>query len=244
MKNKIALLIVAMGISIFLYTSYLQDSKKKDIQNLTNSKLTSLKVTKTIILDTYLSVNKKYFYDLMHNEKVLNLLKQFKYTKSSQEKDILRGELYRDLYKEYNLLKELGVNQFHFHTYDGKSLLRFHAPEFNGDSLVCSRQSIADVVQKHKISIGLEGGKIYSGFRYVFPIIRDGDYLGSVEFSSTFDSIAQKLKSSLDILGSELILKKEVSYDKVFQNYKSLFIASNLNGNYFLENSSLLKGGG
>ena len=242
MKNKIFILLVAIVVGAYLYYSYLQDSKKDDINNLMNSKLELLRVTKDTILDTYLSVNKKYFYDVLHNKKVIDILREFKYTKDKDRKDLLRGRLYRELFKEYELLKHLNVNQFHFHTYDGKSLLRFHAPEFSADSLISIRKTIRDVINTNKASSGLEGGRAYSGFRYVFPIIDNNDYLGSVEFSITFDAIEKQLNKRLNLLGTELILKKEYSYDKVFKAYRSLFVPSELNSSYFLENSSILKG--
>jgi len=243
MKNKLfTLLLFTIILSSMLYYKYLQNSKRDDINNLMNSKLELLRVTKDTILDTYLSVNKKYFYDVLHNKKVIDILKEFKYTKDKDKKNLLRGKLYRKLYKEYELLKELNVNQFHFHTHDGKSLLRFHAPEFSSDSLIDFRKSIRDVVNTNSVSFGLEGGRIYSGFRYVFPIVNNNDYLGSVEFSITFDAIEKQLDKRLNLLGTELILKKEYSYDRVFKMYRSLFVPSELNSSYFLENSSILKG--
>jgi len=54
----------------------------------------------------------------------------------------IRGRLYRKLHHRYESMKQLHIRQFHFHTFDGKSLLRFHIPYENGNSLMDLRTTI------------------------------------------------------------------------------------------------------
>ena len=152
MKNKIIFSLFVMIIACYSVLYYIDTLKHKDINDYLLVKIESLRVAKNAILDTFYSVNKKYYYDIMHNEKVLKILKEFKYA-DKQKQNLLRGRLYRLLYKEYELQKELNVNQFHFHTHDGRSLLRFHVPYINDDMLLGVRNTIKSVIKSKKPSI-------------------------------------------------------------------------------------------
>ena len=242
MKLKILFAVISIFVVEVLFSFYINRAKELAVHDFLNARLLSLQVAKKAILNTYSSVNKKYYYDVLHNEDVINLLRKIKYTQNKKEIALLRGKLYRLLYKEYDLLKELGVRQFHFHTYDGRSLLRFHMPYLNGDSLVGVRQSIDFVMKTHKPFAGFEGGRVYSGFRYVFPILDGSDYLGSVEFSMKFDTVAKDLQQILPSLGYEFIVKKSESYDRAFSQYRSLFKMSDFGDQYFSEDSFVLHG--
>lgn len=240
MKLKSFIVFIIFFILFYIYCLYIQNLKQKDIQSILNLQTQSLNIAKKTILDTYLTVNKKYYFDIINNKEIMQILKEFKYA-SKDRQNILRGELYRKLYKEYELLKEVYINQFHFHTYDGKSLLRFHVPYINGDDLLDVRLSVKKVIETKKPTVGFEGGRIYSGFRYVFPLIVNDDYLGSVEFSITFDALRAKLNDVLKLEDTFFILKKSISYDKVFKPYRVLFKVSDFDKNYYMENSSITK---
>jgi diguanylate cyclase (GGDEF)-like protein len=240
MKLKSFIVFILFCILFGVYYLYIQNLKQKDIQSVLNLQTQSLSIAKKAILDTYLTVNKKYYFDIINNKEIIKLLKEFKYA-SSEKQNIIRGKLYRKLYKEYELLKEVHNNQFHFHTFDGKSLLRFHVPYLNGDNLLDVRITVKKVIETKKPAIGFEGGRVYSGFRYVFPLIDKNDYLGSVEFSITYDAIEEKLNDVLKLEDTFFILKKSVSYDKVFKPYRVLFSVSAFDKNYYMENSSITK---
>jgi len=238
MKSKIGIVFLFFIVVVYLFNTYIQNLKQKDIDNILTLKTESLKVSTRAILDTYYSVTKKFYFDITHNDEIMEMLKRFK-TSSENEKKILRGKLYRKLYKEYKLLQELSVYQFHFHTFDGKSLLRFDQPYLNGDALIDFRKSIKNAVINHKETIGLEAGRVYSGFRYVFPILsKDKGYLGSVEFSISFDALKYKLISNLNLIDAKFIIKKSESYDKVFKHLRALFSKSIIDDDYYIERVS------
>jgi len=238
MNKKLSIIIfIVILITISLY-KYMRISEEVAIQNLADKTLESVQVANNAILDTYMVVVQKDFFDIFKNEEVFKLLKKFKYA-TTQEQNLLRGKLYRMLYKEYDLLKTLNIRGFHFHTYDGKSLLRFHAPSKNGDSLIDFRTSIKVANTKFKVMVGFEGGRIYPGYRYVFPIIYQNDHLGSVGFSVSFEGIEKKFKNILPFYAHMIIYEKDIIYKKVFKKNREFFIDSILDKNYCTENYSI-----
>jgi hypothetical protein len=129
-----------------------------------------------------------YFRYAIMQPSVLQILHAVNDTNDTREKAILRGSLYRLLYPFYNEeLKKLGIKQFHFHTPQGESFLRFHSPSENGDNLMNIRPSIQKANIEKQFVAGFEGGRVYPGFRYVFPIIDNIEHLGSVEVSIAYE---------------------------------------------------------
>ena len=235
-KNFIYSLFVFAFIVVFVYL--MKYSMNKDFQLIASQGLKSTNIAYNSIFDTYKVAAQKDFELLVNNKDVLSLLKEFK-TASQEEKKVLRGKLYRHLYKRYEQLKLSGLRQFHFHTYDGKSLLRFHNPYKNGDLLSDFRTSIRAVNEKKVSSFGFEGGRVLPGFRYVFPIIDEGDYLGSVEFSLAFEAIEEKLQGALPSYAYILLMNEETTLKRVFDSYKKYFSKSVLSNEYFLENQNI-----
>lgn len=232
----LSFLVIVTTIAAF---NYLQNNKQHDIEaiNLKSIQLTT--VAYNSIFNTHKAAAEAYLTNLLENKKAMNILKKFKYEIDEDQKALLRGALFRLLHKKYQKIKKLGIRQFHFHTHDAKSLLRFHQPSKNGDSLIKIRESVKFVHKTHTPFTGFEGGRVLPGFRYVFPIIYENDYLGSVEFSISFDLIEKKLQLVLPTLAYQLHLDKSISYDKVFDIYKIYFQKSILLQNHYIENSKI-----
>ncbi len=107
----------------------------------------------------------------------------------------VRTELYATLNDFYlHVLKKNGI-QLHFYSHDGHSLLRFHAPERFADPLPQTQSMLAHVMQHHKNIQGFEGGSFADGYRALFPIIINGQYLGSVELTRPFSALCHTMCS-------------------------------------------------
>ncbi len=234
-------ILIATAIT-FLITLFaldiLENYKQDTIHTLNEQKLLTSKATYNAVIDTYMIAAKKDFNMLMQNTKALKLLYKFKYA-DKQKQNILRGKLYRLLYKKYEQMKKMNIRQFHFHTHEGKSLLRFHSPYENGDSLMDFRKTVKIANTKFKPVFGYEGGRTYPGYRYLFPIIFNGEHLGSVEFSISFDGVEKKLKKLLPYNSYKQIMTKEATINSVFNWHKHLFTISKISKNYYIENSKL-----
>lgn len=237
MKLRIFFSLFIISVSLFIFF-YLQQLKKEDIDNLGSSITDSIERIYNTSFEIYKLSAQKEYHNLLQNKQAIAILKKFKYA-SFEEKKLLRGELYRLYAKHYKYLKTIGVRQFHFHTYDGKSLLRFHKPYENGDSLMDIRNSIKIVNKEFKNFYGFEGGKIYPGFRYMFPIIVDGDHLGSVEYSVSFEAIEKIMKKTFPHKTFILHLDRSISHDKVFEWYRKYFSPSGFSKDHFIENQEL-----
>ncbi|MEA2027827.1 MAG: diguanylate cyclase [Campylobacterota bacterium] len=238
MKKHIALLIfiAVLIVSLGVLNHYFLVNKDKEIANLNKESMNLAKTSYNSIFNTYRLTAQAHHTSLQNNTKALQILKKFKYEKDENEKTFLRGQLFRLLAKKYKTLKKLGIRQFHFHTHKGESLLRFHKPYKSGDSLIGIRKSIEYVNREHRAFFGFEGGKIFPGFRFVFPILDKGEHLGSIEFSLPFEVIEKQLQSVLPIIGYQLHLDHSVSYDLVFDSFRSFFSPSPLISNHYIEN--------
>ncbi len=157
----------------------------------------------------------------------------FKNATSSNEniKDSTRTELYNTLLNTYKLLKPYNIKQLHFHLPNNESFLRFHRPAKYGDNLTNDRETVK-YVNDTKLSIdGFEEGKVFNGFRFVFPMLYNNKHIGSVEisFSSLVFAIdfMEKYKQV-----SHLLISKEVVDRKVFNNEKSNYILSSFDDFY------------
>ena len=88
---------------------------------------------------------------------------------------------------EFVRLQQLGFMGLQIILPNNTSLLRMHKVDKYGDDLTSVRYSL-DYVNKHKTHMhGFEEGRTSHAFREVYPIFKDGEYLGIVEvlFSST-----------------------------------------------------------
>ena len=238
MKRPIVISTLLLSMLTYIVYVFLNDSKQKDIELLTHSSMQRVITSYNSIINTYKISAQKDLNNLLENELVMELLYKFKYV-NDKEKNLIRGRIYRLLYQKYKQMKNLNIRQFHFHTHDGRSLLRFHKPSQNGDPLIDIRESIRVANTLHKNISGFEGGRIYPGFRYVFPIFYHGEHLGSVEFSIAFESIEKELDVVLPSLGYQLNLSKSESYDKVFSWHRDFFIKSILSNDYYIENPEI-----
>ncbi len=168
-------------------------------------------------------------------DEVLDLLQQAN-DATADELPLLRGRLYRMLYKEYQDMVRTGLRQFHFHLPDGRSLLRFHSPAHLGDpSMFDIRPSLRIANTELRPVVGFEGGRILPGFRNVYPIIRAGRHLGSVELSLPFERIHQNLSELLPV-GDYALLLHRSTVDLVFEDQRDKFVTAEIHSDYRKEN--------
>jgi|GEM_PF-5280359 len=174
-----------------------------------------------LVLDRH-TLADSYFESFIMQEEILKLLRDFKFTSNEDEQKLIRLKLFRKLFPIYEKLKENGVRQLHFHTFDSKSLLRMNAPDHFGDSLKEARPDVYLANSKLKIVRGFESGKVLTGFRNVYPIIYNGEHLGSVEISFSFESI-RKIFQNLHLDYSYYALIKSEESRKHLNAFKSMY---------------------
>lgn len=147
----------------------------------------------------------------------------------------VRQELYRYLSALYNSLEDHNVRQLHFHLPGSISFLRFHRPTKFGDSLQGIRPAIDAVNRDHRSVNGFEEGRIFNGFRHIFPLFYQGEFIGTVELSYSFDAI-KELAQKLHPARYEMLLKKSLIDEKVFKEEKFNYLPSKLSPLYVVDN--------
>ena len=151
----------------------------------------------------------------------------------------IRQELYNFLYPKYKVLKLVDIQQLHFHLPDNKSFLRMHKPDKFGDDLTYVRRSVAYVNRYKKYIRTFEEGRVYSGFRYVFPLFDEKDYhLGSVEISTSVLSLIKSIEKNKSI-SMNIVMKKHVSQRKLFKTQQNNYTDFSLDENYYIQNEAL-----
>jgi diguanylate cyclase (GGDEF)-like protein/PAS domain S-box-containing protein len=156
-------------------------------------------------------------------------------TANGAARDRARGRLFRLLSPSYAYLKERGMKQLQFHTADGYSFLRFHAPEKYGDPLFDARPTVRLANTQRRATFGFEVGRLVTGYRYVYPLFQEQKHLGSVETTVTFRSIAEAM-ADLDP-GREylLVLRQETVEHIMFAERRSLYETSPLHDDFVAE---------
>jgi len=177
------------------------------------------------------------FNNLINRANVIDIFKRA-YKSTGEEKRYIREKLFNLLNDKYVELKKLDIQQLHFHLPDNESFLRFHKPNKFGDNLSKIRETVVYVNRYKKPISGFEEGKIFNGFRYVYPIFDyDNNHIGSVEISSSSNSY-KKFQEKKSTNKMDFIIRKDVVAKKVFKDEQSKnYMPYALNDNFLLQRS-------
>ncbi|MCD6259309.1 MAG: response regulator [Helicobacteraceae bacterium] len=138
-----------------------------------------------------------------------------------KDQDLAREKLYTHLHDTYNNSLKYNIKQLHFHTPSNKSFLRFHRPEKYGDDLSGFRQTVSYVNQMKEPIDGFEEGRIYNGFRFVFPLFNAETYLGSVEVSFSALSMLEEYIHSFGVKAAFFMKKSAVEKKVMLDEYEN-----------------------
>jgi len=156
------------------------------------------------------------------------------YTADTATQEVLRSDLYDYLVDEYEDMIEFDFRQFHFHFPDSTSFLRMHKPEAFGDSLLNIRYSIKTVNELQTAVSGFEEGRIFNGYRYVYPLSYNDNHIGSVEISVSMSSVINLLTS---VYGSDysFIISKNIVDQSVFEEELDNYSVSYLSNDFYTD---------
>jgi len=185
--------------------------RRKDISLAGENELMRISNSYNGIIDSYRNFSASIFDNLVNTPEIINLIEDFKQAPDEESKNKIREELLNKLKLVYQIIKYKNFGVFHFHTYDGKSLLRLHKEQKFGDDLKPFRQSINKIVNERKYFEGFEEGRIINSYRFIFPLIKDEDYLGSVEISVSMYDLLQEMETSINGEISFIIDEKTVA---------------------------------
>ena len=172
-----------------------------------------------------------YLSEVLITDEVTSLMVDANST-DTEVKNQAREALETLLMDEYQVLRKYNFRQFHFHLPTGESFLRLHAPGLYGDMLFDARESVRIVNTEHVYVSGFEEGKIYNGYRFIYPLFKDNTHLGSVEISVSYEAVLDSLYTVAPSEDAFFIMKASIVNDNVFQDYKTNYTKSSLSDAY------------
>jgi len=174
--------------------------------------------------------------NIINTPKVVAIFKNA-YSDNPEIKNNARKILFKLLKHNYNTFKKYGIQQLHFHLPNNESFLRFHRPQKYGDNLTTIRESVRYVNENKKNIIGFEEGKIFNGYRFVYPLFDEmHKHIGSVEISQSLLSFKKKYETLREEY-IDFILQKKVVEKKVFKNELTNYNEYTHSKNFFIQKS-------
>lgn len=221
-----AIQMIAMGFITYYWShSHRQMHLDKEFQ-VYSSGINSLRVK-------YDTIAQMTYNNEINSPNVAHLMYQAKHG-STREREYYRKQLFETLSTTYKNLQTNNIRQLHFHLPDSVSFLRFHRPEKFGDSLKGVRATIDQVNKTRKPISGFEEGRIFNGFRHVFPIFYRNEFVGTVEISYSFSAI-KEIAERLYRVHCDLILHKEIVEKTVFSDEQSNYALSELGNQFYYD---------
>lgn len=233
---QLIVMLIVLITSFIIYNLYLYKINMEKLFLQDNIKTQEIAYNSSI--EKYRLITSYIFEREINKPEVLQLLEQIQTSDDENEKRYLKGIFYQKLFPIYEHLKEQGVRQFHFHTKDNKSFLRFANPSKFGDNLEKSRKSIKYVNEtENRISI-FETGVFLSGFRNIFPLVYKGKKLGSVEISLTLKTMIDALEKFDERKEYLFILNKKLIESKIDEEEKYLYTTSKISSDFTIEDNN------
>jgi len=221
-KNKKSIIFAAL-ISFILLESLVMIlivyTKEVNSSRYLNMSTKNVKVNINLARNQLTTISKIFYNTSINRPDIIKIMLQASQTKDKKKLSYLRKKLLDELTPTYNYMKKYHVRQLHFHLPKAVSFLRFHKPSKYGDSLIGVRDTL-EYVNEMKSSISaFEEGRIFNGFRNVYPLYKGKKFIGTVEISFSFEAI-QKLLSTIDHTSYLFIMKGSIVEQKVFDDEK------------------------
>ena len=222
MKIKFVILFIILSLIVL---NFFHNEKKEKITSYLNNQTKDFTSKYTALYRYHKDLSEVIYQLLIKDEKILELYKDAN-TKDKKLQSKIRDELYKYINAKYKLMKGHNLKQLHFHLKNNDSFLRMHKPKKFGDNLSHIRPTIVYVNKNGKKVDSFEEGRIYNGYRFVFPLSKDDIHLGSVEISFSAKAFTEELMKDYNIL-SNFLVSKDIVDEKVFNSEKSNYIKSN-----------------
>ncbi|WP_164968613.1 ATP-binding protein [Arcobacter sp. F155] len=171
------------------------------------------------------------FQSEINTNKILTIFKDA-YLSNKEQRDEIRKELYEVLKEKYYKLKAFNLRQLHFHLPNNDSFLRMHRPQKYGDNLSHISETVRYVNQNKKYIHGFEEGRIFNGFRFIYPLFFRNMHIGSVEISFNSLAMIKAIKETYN-KNSHFLIKKDVVDKKLFEDEKSNYLQSQYKEFYY-----------
>ena len=214
MKNKfnylaIQFIMIAIVLATIIHCAF-EYRKKQNIIPILNSHIEKLQTNFDAVKFYQHNIADLIHLSTIQKPHLIDILSKISDTKTKEQKDHLREELYDLLKDDYKTLKTLGVLQYHFVTPDNITFLRMHKPSKYDDNLSSVRYSFRYVNQYKKIFRGFDQGKTTHAFRNIYPVYdSNGTYLCALDISFSSD-VLQDYLTNIAHLHTHLLINKSI----------------------------------
>jgi diguanylate cyclase (GGDEF)-like protein len=211
----VTLFALATYLILLLHTAIFTLNASKSVESLKYDSIsTGLQKAETL----YSAIADIFYEEIKNDQQILEWLHLADKAPTSTRQKI-RSSLHDKLTPLYSRMKKLGVKLFQFHLPpQGVSLIRFHCPGKWGDTLDSARPIMAHTLTSREISRGFEQGRIFSGYRNVYPLIHKGKLVGTVEIGFGMNTMIQSIVFK-DALALAVIENTKSLKKKLFANY-------------------------
>ncbi|MFW6307938.1 MAG: ATP-binding protein [Campylobacterales bacterium] len=225
------LLFVVFEVMIFKSTDYISEEK---IDGILAQRLGVFSAEYKAINSAYIKHADLLYEEVINSPKIISILEKLKDADESV-KSKTREELRLAIAPTYQRLKKYNIRQLHFHLPNSESFLRMHKPSKSGDTLIGIRHSVDIANNELKRVHGFEEGRVFNGFRNVYPIFsRDGVHLGSVEVSLSFVALKEEIEKITESY-VDFVIKKEIVEKKVWGDFRDFYTTSRFSSEYLEE---------
>lgn len=153
----------------------------------------------------------------------------------SGQREYWRWYLYDRLLEDYGAMQEFHFRQLHFHFPNGDSFLRFHSPHQYGDNLFAVRESVRLANEERRMVSGFEEGRIFNGYRFVYPLFYREEHVGSVEVSVSLAKVIADLHEIHPQRDAIVLLRRSVVETTVFPDAQVNYLESSLSDAYLVD---------
>jgi diguanylate cyclase (GGDEF)-like protein len=132
---------------------------------------------------------------------------------SKDVRDNARKELLKEFTTFYTTKTLQSLEGMHVFDKNGYSLLRFHKVKKHDDSIIELRESLQNMSKEHLYQKGIEIGVYKESYRFQYPLFYDGEFVGSYEYSASFDALQKEMRK---FFGEQyVLLLKACEVDRV-----------------------------
>lgn len=212
----ISTLVIIVIFSLIIFRN-IQVGTQTKIEETKASHLESFENSLDTIIKSYENFA-TYIYQETIDIESINYLMYLANQASEAEKDVLRDQLQSLLEDKYAIMVNYNIRQLHFHLPSTESFLRMHNTEKYGDLLIDVRESVRIANEELRVVSGFEEGKIYNGYRFVFPLFYANQHTGSVEVSISAKTILNEYNTGREASNVYFIIDESVVGAKLFED--------------------------
>ncbi|MBN3493795.1 diguanylate cyclase [Vibrio neptunius] len=211
-----------------LYSEY-HDQKKLLLENYSILMQSNVEAS----LDIFKKFSTYVYHQISHDAQIMALFKEaLEYP--GPVRDTNRKKIYQRLKPSYDLLKEHHFRQLHFYFANGDSFLRVQKPEKYGDYLFTVRDSVS-LANTQQLFKGFEEGKMFNGYRFIYPLHYKQQHIGSLEASLSMGSILDLLFERYPEDDFYFVSDSSTVDAKLLEDIKGNYIPALLSENYYFD---------